>query len=184
YLGRNTDEYYSVLGRVGAGAWHPERDARFWIRFMLAAHLRQARTLLRRVKESEQLWEKVERKVAQLGLPERTIPALWDAAMGYRVRNATYRAIFKESAQESISEAVASRDLRRLVELGLLVPRGEKRGRLYLPSPELWHMRHEIIKARDPRDDSDPFEAAATQRPLLPGGAERPVGPAELAPQP
>lgn len=86
---------------------------------------------------------------------------LWDAAMGYRVRNATYRAICEESADEPISEAVASRDLRHLVDVGLLVPRGEKRGRFYLPSKELLEMRQSIIQARDPRDDSDPFEVAA-----------------------
>ncbi|MHB1524046.1 MAG: Fic family protein [Candidatus Dormibacteria bacterium] len=158
YLGRNTDNYYAVLGRVGAGAWHPERDARPWIRFILAAHLRQARTLLRRVKETEQLWDRLERRVKQLGLPERTVPVLWDAAMGYRVRNATYRAIFNESPEEAMSEVVASRDLRQLVDVGLLVPKGEKRGRFYLPSRELFAMRQEIIKARDRRDDSDPFE--------------------------
>ncbi|MHB1500640.1 MAG: Fic family protein [Candidatus Dormibacteria bacterium] len=156
-LGRNTTAYSEVLGRVGAGAWHPERDARPWIRFILAAHLRQAKTLLRRVKETEQLWDKLERTVGRLGLPERTVPVLWDAAMGYRVRNATYRAMFGESPEEAISEAVASRDLLRLVELALLVPKGEKRGRFYLPSRELWTMRQEIIRGRDRRDDSDPF---------------------------
>jgi Fic family protein len=163
YLGRNAEDYYAVLGRVGGGAWHPERDARPWIRFILAAHLRQARTLLRRVKETEQLWDRLERSVKRLGLPERTVPVLWDAAMGYRVRNATYRAMFNESPDEAISEAVASRDLRQLVELGLLVPRGEKRGRFYLRSRELWDMRQEIIKARDRRDDSDPFERPGAQ---------------------
>jgi hypothetical protein len=28
YLGKNTQDYYDVLAEVGAGAWHPERDAR------------------------------------------------------------------------------------------------------------------------------------------------------------
>jgi Fic family protein len=32
FLGRNTDEYYKVLGDVGAGK-HPERDASPWIRY-------------------------------------------------------------------------------------------------------------------------------------------------------
>ncbi len=160
YLGRNTQQYYDVLAEVGAGSWYPGRDARPWIRLMLAAHLRQAKTLLRRVRESEQLWDKLERLTAQLALPDRTIAVLWDAAMGYRVRNATYRAIFEESAEELISEAVASRDLRQLVEADLLVPKGEKRGRFYLPSESLWTLRQEIIRARDPRDDSDPFADA------------------------
>lgn len=161
YLGRNTESYYTVLAKVGAGEWHPERDARPWIRFILAAHLRQAQTLVRRVREGEQLWDAIERRVRQLHLPDRTVSVLWDAAMGYRVRNVTYRAIFEESAEDTISEAVASRDLRQLVDTGLLIPRGEKRGRFYIRSEELWGMRHAIISARDLRDDSDPFEAAA-----------------------
>ena len=170
YLGRNTDAYYAVLGKVGAASWHPERDARPWVRFILAAHLRQATTLLRRVRESERLWQRLERETARLALPQRTIPVLWDAAMGYRVRNATYRALFNDSPGEEISEAVASRDLRQLVTAGLLVPQGEKRGRHYLRSQPLWNMRQEIIQARDPRDDSDPFAQADAQ---LPAGSDR-----------
>jgi len=160
YLGRNTEEYYEVLGKVGAGAWHPSQDARPWVRFNLSAHLRQAKTLLRRVKESEQLWDRLERVIEPSSLPDRTISVLWDAAMGYRVRNATYRAIFEE-IEEPISEAVAGRDLRQLVEAGLLIPKGERRGRYYLRSPELRSYREAIVQARDPRDDSDPFAAAA-----------------------
>jgi len=157
YLGRNTERYYEVLREVGAGSWHPERDARPWVRLMLTAHLRQASTLLRRVKESEQLWTRLESSTSRKGLMERTIPALWDAAMGYRVRNATYRAIFEESAEDPISEAVASRDLRQMVEAGLLMPQGEKRGRFYLASTELRELRLEVVRRRDPRDDADPF---------------------------
>jgi Fic family protein len=160
YLGSNTQAYYDVLGTVGAGSWHPSNDARPWVRFNLSAHLRQAKTLLRRVKESEQLWDSLERTIARTNLPDRTLPVLWDAAMGYRVRNATYRAIYDE-IEEPISEAVAGRDLRQMVETGLLVPMGEKRGRYYLRSPELRSHREAIIQERDPRDDSDPFAAAA-----------------------
>ena len=43
YLGRDTQTYYDVLAEVGAGSWHPERNATPWIRFILTAHLRQAR---------------------------------------------------------------------------------------------------------------------------------------------
>jgi len=160
YLGRNTQAYYKVLAQVGGGSWHPERDARPWVRFILAAHVRQAKTMLRRVKESEQLWERLERVVSWTPLQDRVIPVLWDAAMGYRVRNATYRAIH-EQMDEPISEAVASRDLRLMVENDLLVPMGEKRGRYYLASDKLFEIRRAIINARDPQDDSDPFESVA-----------------------
>src|SRR5580698_3949472 len=92
YLGRNTQKYYDVLSEVGQGSWQPENDARPWIRFSLTAHLRQARTMVLRVRETEQLWVRIEALIRQRGFPERVMPLLFDAALGLRVRNATYRA--------------------------------------------------------------------------------------------
>lgn len=155
YLGRNTSAYYAVLGEVGGGGWHPDRDARPWIRFCLTAHLRQARTTLRRIRESERLWLDIERVVVGDGLPPRTIDALHTAAMGSRVRNSTYRAI----GAGEISDQAAGRDLRLLVDRGLLVAVGEKRGRHYVASERLASMWERIVDARDPRDDTDPFAA-------------------------
>lgn len=159
YLGRNTTAYYDVLAKVGGGKWQPERDARPWVRFILTAHLRQARTVLRRVKESEHLWDKLERLTRDEGLNERVVPLLYDAATGYRVRNSTYRAIWADT--DEISENVASRDLKLLVDRDLLVPHGEKRGRYYTANKPLRGLWQEVIDSRDPRDDSDPFAAAA-----------------------
>lgn len=158
YLGRNTDEYYDVLAAVGGGRWQPERDSRPWVRFILKAHLRQARTLRQRVRDTEQLWERLERLVKAHGLQERTVMALSDAALGMRVRRATYRAMF-EQQDEEMSEQTASRDLRQLVDAGLLIPEGEKRGRFYVAGPEVRRIRREIVDARNARDDSDPFAA-------------------------
>ena len=156
YLGRNTDAYYAVLAEVGAGNWQPERDTRPWIRFALTAHIRQARTLKRRVRESERLWMEIERLAG--GLPERVIAILFDAAMGLRVRNAVYRAVVAQ-ADEEITEQTASRDLRQLVDAGLLITHGEKRGRHYTASKALADLRQAGVRARDPRDDTDPFAA-------------------------
>lgn len=155
YLGRNTHAYYQVLADVGQGSWHPENDALPWVRFMLTAHYRQAKTLLRRVRESEQLWVSLERLAQQRGLPERALPGLFDAALGLRVRNATYRRM----QEDEISEQTASRDLRQLVETGLLTPHGERRGRYYTATDELKSLFQVIRAKRDPRSDTDPFAA-------------------------
>lgn len=153
YLGRNTQAYYDVLAVVGAGSWHPERDARPWLRFVLTAHYRQAQTLLRRVRESERVWESLERIVADTGVPERAICALYDASFGFKVRNSTYR------PAAEVSENVASRDLTRLVEVKLLAPKGEKRGRYYVASPLIREVRE---KAREPKHAvDDPFDPAS-----------------------
>jgi Fic family protein len=157
YLGRNTQAYYDVLAEVGGGAWHPERSARPWVRFILTAHLRQARTMLRRVSETERLWRDIERLRQDSGLAERVMSVLFDAASGLRVRNAIYRANIEDTGDEAISEQTASRDLQRLVEAGLLRPSGEKRARFYAGAPRLVQLRREIVASRDHRDESDPF---------------------------
>lgn len=158
YLGRNTQSYYDVLAKVGGGSWQPERDTRPWIRYILTAHLRQARTMLRRVNESERMWSELEMLVSTRRLPERTIMALFDATLGLRVRNATYRSYFEHGPDE-ITEATASRDLRQLVDADLIAPRGERRGRYYVARPELVSIREMVTSMRDKRDDSDPFAA-------------------------
>jgi Fic family protein len=160
YLGKNTPAYYDVLAVVGAGSWQPSQDARPWIRFNLTAHLRQAQTMLRRAKETELLWQRLEEIVESKGLPDRTIVPLFDAAMKLRVRNATYRAFF-EGDDGEITEQTASRDLRHLVEADLLVAHGERRGRFYVASSTIAAVWMEIEAVRDPRDDSDPFASPA-----------------------
>ncbi|MGH3949601.1 MAG: Fic family protein [Pseudonocardiaceae bacterium] len=156
YLGRNTQSYYDVLAEVGGGSWQPERDARPWIRFTLTAHLRQARTMLQRVKESERMWMDLESLVQSLKLPDRSVMALFDAMIGLRVRNATYRSYFADSPDE-ITEATASRDLRQLVQADLLEARGEKRGRYYVARPVLADISRRVRGSRAPRDNTDPF---------------------------
>jgi Fic family protein len=157
YLGRNTTAYYAALANAGGGRWQPERDARGWVRFTLTAHLRQARTLLRRITESERLWVELEALVATHRMSDRTLVALYDAAQGLRVRSATYRAAFAESGDGEVSEQTASRDFRQLVVSGLLVPHGTNRGRYYTAGSDLVALRRAIVAARDVRDDSDPF---------------------------
>jgi Fic family protein len=157
YLGRNTQRYYDVLGEVGRGSWQPGNDARPWLRFILTAHLRQARTMLVRIRESERLWVELEKLIEQHHLPERVMLPMFDAAVGLRVRNATYRATLEESGEEPITEQTASRDFQRLVEAGLLVPSGERRGRFYVASTDVAQIQLKIRADRDPRNDSDPF---------------------------
>jgi Fic family protein len=159
YLGRNTQAYYDILAEVGQGSWNPQNDARPWIRFNLTAHLRQARTMLRRVRESERLWTELEKIAGQEGLADRVVVVMFDAAIGLRVRNNTYRAAVADA--EEISYATASRDLGKLVDANLLQPHGEKRGRYYSRSPRLGAVWQAIIESRDPKDDRDPFADAA-----------------------
>jgi Fic family protein len=142
YLGRNTRAYYDVLAEVGRGAWNPGRDARAWVRFNLTAHYRQAMTLLRRTREIQKLCDELEVMVRRLGLPERSVLALADAAAGFKIRNPTYR------SAADVTTAVAGRDLRALATAGLLVPMGEKRGRYYTAAPPVLAIRRKVAEAK------------------------------------
>jgi Fic family protein len=157
YLGQDTRSYYDILADVGAGSWQPTRNTRAWIRYVLTAHLRQAKTVLRRTKEIETVYLELERLVVRYRLPERTLEALFDAASGLRVRRAVYRAILETQSDDPVSEQTATRDLQSLTNHGLLVAHGERRGRYYTAGPELVAIRERVIKNRNPRDDSDPF---------------------------
>jgi Fic family protein len=152
YIGYNQQAYYDVLAEVGGGGWNPERSAKPWIRFCLTGHYRQAQTLLRRSAEFERVYDELERLVSLTGLPERTTLALTQAVFGLRVRNASYR------ASAEISNNLASRDLKALVDAGLLTPEGEKRGRDYLAAPQVQAIRDRL---RAPRGRDDPFAEGA-----------------------
>ena len=128
YLGDNTPGYYRVLEEVGGTRWCPERDARPWIRFVLTAHLHQARELTARITEAGRVWNVLYEVLAGAGLDERNMDSLFDAAMGYRVRR------HQHIAAAEVSERVASADLRRMVDAGLLRAVGERRGRYYVAS--------------------------------------------------
>lgn len=154
YLGTNTQAYYDVLAQVGGGSWQPHRDPRPWIRFTLTAHYQQARTLLRRLRETERLFDALEREASRLGFSERIVSALWVAAVGGRIRRAMYMAL------ADVSDAAATRDLRRLTEAGLLEPHGEKRGRFYTAAEPVRRLRQET---KEPRDrELDPFRQLAS----------------------
>jgi Fic family protein len=161
YLGEHHREYYDVLAAVGGGSWHPDNDAQPWIRFSARAHYFQAHTLLRRTRESERLYTRLDEEVGKAGLPERTALALFDAASGFRVRNGTYRTV------ADVSEHLASRDLKALVDAGLLVAEGEKRARFYMASPKVTSIRKSIAESApilDPYGDTIAERTAAATR--------------------
>lgn len=166
FLGRNTQAYYDVLGKVGGGSWHPDRDARPWIRFCLRAHFVQIRTLQRRRVEAEELWNGCVELAEGNGLPERCAAALVDTAYGLRIRRGSYQSAGLAMAGEEISNQSASRDLMRMVDLGLLRTVGERRARYYLAGEEPQAL-HEAIRAkRPPRETDDPFPIVRERRQL------------------
>ncbi|MBG6138750.1 Fic family protein [Longispora fulva] len=149
WLGRNTTAYYSVLADTGGGAWHPERSTKSWVRFNLVAHHMQAQTVLRRVDDARRTWAELDRVTAGKKLPERTSFALYSAALGLKVRRLAYE------KDADVELGTANRDLRMLVEAGLLQPMGETKGRYYVATPELKNIRHSVVQER--RRLEDPY---------------------------
>jgi Fic family protein len=156
YLGANTRRYYDVLGEVGHGAWHPDNDARPWVRFCLEAHFVQATSVLRRIRESQQVWLAIETLAHDHGLHERTLDALFDATIGLRIRNSSYRASLATWGAE-ISNQTATIDLAKMVAAGLLEKHGEKRGTYYLAADALRQVRQRLVVGRQPIDVSGLF---------------------------
>ncbi|MGH9599975.1 MAG: Fic family protein [Terracidiphilus sp.] len=156
YLGRNTAAYYNVLAKTGEGAWHPGNSTKDWIQFNLTAHYRQAMTLLDRMKVMDLLWEEIDVIVKKMKLPDRLLFALTDAAIGYRVRSASYRGLAE------VNNVIASRDLKNAVDAGLLIPMGERRGRLYRGSNQVKAI-FDKLRSGYIRRIPDPFEPESKQ---------------------
>lgn len=147
YLGKKQQEYYDILAQVGQGSWHPENNPLPWIKFMLRAQFTQAAVLMWRINLLERLWMEFAESLEKSGFPERMVQPLVDAAIGLKVRNASYRHI------AGISDNLASRDFKSLVELGFLKPTGNNRGRTYEAADgvlKIWKHLYMPFKMDDP----------------------------------
>ena len=164
WLGANTADYYRVLAHTGAGAWHPERDAALWVTFNLRAHHMQAQTLQSRYEQAMAMWEAIDQLRSTLKFPERMDLALYEAALGYRIRRSTY------IKRAEVEDRTASRDLKAFVEHGLLTAVGETRGRHYVAGPGLEPVLAARFKARTRITDPYPWlpERLAQQLPYVP----------------
>lgn len=151
WLGSNTEDYYSVLAATGGGGWNPERSAQLWVKFCLRAHHMQAQTVQRRLDEANALGAHVEEVITEHGLPERTFDPLFDAALGLRVRRPGY------VKRSGIEERTATRDLKALVDAGLLEAKGNTRGRHYIAAGRLRKLAGESRKRRSTLHDPYPW---------------------------
>ncbi len=169
WLGRVTQEYYAILAEVGQGTWQPGRNALPWVRFCLKAHYHQAATLIRRNEEYETLFAGINRIIEREKLLDRSALPMFDAALGIQITNGWYR------RDAEVNELTASRDLKRLCDLDLLEPHGERRGRTYDAGVELKELRK---SARQDQPYIDPYDLMAKREnlerylplePMLPG---------------
>jgi Fic family protein len=151
WLGQNTDDYYEVLALTGQGSWRPRADAHLWAAFNIRAHHMQAQTVARRIDEAAAIWQSLDELVTRHRIADRVTELLYEAVLGYRVRRSGYR------KAAGIEERTATRDLTRLVELGLLVAQGETRGRHYVAGGVLRELRQDCRRRRRPLTDPYPW---------------------------
>lgn len=147
----NTQGYYQVLSEVGQGKWSPQNNCLAWIRFCLKAHYQQAQRMIRRNQEYEKIYERLHALVQMHRFNERCEMPLFDACIGLKLTNLRYR------TETNLSEYAASRDLKRLCELGLLEPIGDGRGRAYHAGLSLQQIRQQT---RSARNVADPYALA------------------------
>ncbi|HEY2215896.1 MAG TPA: Fic family protein [Solirubrobacteraceae bacterium] len=130
YLGAHTAAYYGALQATQGGSYQPQRDATPFVRFCVEAHLEQAHRRLRQLAAAGQRWGYLERLVERRGWPDRLVIAL-EQSLFRGTDRATY------AAEAGVSAATATGDLRRLVDAGLLTPRGRGPATRYAASDEL-----------------------------------------------
>jgi Fic family protein len=159
WLGANTEDYYSVLAHTGHGSWRPRGDAHLWLAFNLRAHHMQAQTVARRVAEAAATWTDLEQMATEGGLPERTMDAMFDAVLGYRVRRGGYM------KRTEVTEQTATRDLAALASAGFLVARGNGRGRHYVAGDPLREIQRRRRAERKPLRDPYPWMRAKLTEP-------------------
>jgi len=135
--GRNTSQYYAALSAAQGGSWHPERDARPWLRFCLRTHHLQAQSVQRRFAVAQRLWGCLEEIAGTHHLGERTITALYAAATG-ELRRTYYM------EEEDLTRDQSLADLRTLRMLDLIEPVGHARTQRYIGGPALRAARREV----------------------------------------
>jgi len=156
YCGKQQRAYYDVLAEVGKGSWHPENNTLPWVQFMLRAHFVQASRVLWVNTQLENLWAEAEMLCRARGLHERTIQLVVDAMIGNKIRNSAHRSF------ANISDNLASRDLKSLVDARLLVPQGRNRGRFYEGSPVIKAVADRTLQRFVPPDPFKPKEVQAS----------------------
>ena len=166
YIGHNQQRYYDVLSEVAKGGWNPKNDCKPWVRFCLTAHYHQVATHLRRIETINESYRRYTTLVLDKKLQTRCALALVEASMGLRIRRSSY------VTSADVSENTASRDLASLADAGLLVSKGEKRGRYYVASDLVLKVRNE---SRPKKMLYDPFERVASFKSASSSGSAGPL---------
>ena len=149
-IARDRTRYRESIYELGA-AWNPAADARPFLRFCLTAHLHQAERALHDARRMNAVWAEATREVEKLGLPERIIYALTDAAAVGHVDATAY------GQWAGVDARRARADLQKLVDRGLLVRSRGARRASYRATAAAREIESRVRTRHAPYQPRDPF---------------------------
>ncbi len=156
WWGRHLPDYYGAFACLGR-KFDPEADVSPFVAAHLAAQVRQVRELELTKQADRRIWLALESVCTDRGLPERLANALWDAFHGRIVTAATYK------AGADVSRQTVTVDLRTATAAGLLTARGERGGRHYRHSPQLFPVLSQALGLELPPNVTEPRQFIAGQ---------------------
>lgn len=125
----NVSRYYAALATT-RDVYDPGVDTHEWVRFCLRAHHLQAQRVGQRITAAARLWTELHELAGRHQLHERTMSALYAAAMG-----TLHRTTYEQDEQLSRDQAI--RDLQLLKRLDLIATAGTGRAQHYVSGPAL-----------------------------------------------
>ncbi len=125
WWGRHRTEYADAFKCLGS-SFDPSVDVTSFVEAHVDAHVKQVRVLQNVLRTRGRVWDGIEALVAELGIPERTNVALWEAFWGRVISRPYYLAVADVKAN------TGTKDLNILVALGLLRPEGRTRGKHWM----------------------------------------------------
>jgi Fic family protein len=149
WWGHHLEDYYGMFECLGV-RFGREANVTPFIQAHLEAQLHQVRALDNREKVERQIWTALGEAAEDAHLHRRLVNALWDAFFGREVTAGYYRSL------ADVSPATATNDLAAAASSGLVVAKGQRRGRRYLAGDRLF----ELVASKVLVETSGPQETA------------------------
>lgn len=166
WWGGHLEDYYGAFECLGK-EFNGEADVTPFIEAHLEAQLHQVRALDNREKVERQIWMALQEAAEDAHLDRRLGNALWEVFFGRDVTAGYYRSL------ADVSPATATSDLAAAVSSGLLVPRGQRRGRRYAAGDRLLELvaSFVFVEISGPHDVARAVIVSELSRRLvIPGG--------------
>jgi Fic family protein len=131
YSARFSHGYWTAVNQVRGDSFNSDAATMPFVQWALRAYRWQTERVISRAADLADRWARCSGLVTERNLPRRVAPALFNASVGVRISNQTYRVVAPVSPPTAVS------DLRALVQAQLLENRGSGRETHYVATTEL-----------------------------------------------